>query len=214
MKALPQCLGFLPSEYFNVPRIHRVPKSSESASIGLWNKPHIDMKSQSQILWFDLVASLIWLRPYRFFINCSCPVQVICLDISVELNRIETVYIGFAREQWGIIKRDLQCDIEWPSSFECHAVRYVLLQEGSLVDCIRKISLNWHSKKLEQFRNSFLYYSWALYYSNYWLHQSPVTDSCRLLWSNGIFIELRSIKLHSFKLSHVWSTRQSDIYWP
>jgi len=50
MKALPQCLGFLPSEYFNVPRIHRVPKSSESASIGLWNKQHIDMKSQSQIL--------------------------------------------------------------------------------------------------------------------------------------------------------------------
>ena len=59
---------------------------------------------------------------------------VICLDISVELTRIETVNIGLAREPQGIIKRDLRCDIEWP--FECHAVRYVLLQEGSLVDCI------------------------------------------------------------------------------
>jgi hypothetical protein len=50
---------------------------------------------------------------------------VICLDISVELNRIETVNIGLAREQRGIIKRNLRCDIEWP--FKCHAVRYVLL---------------------------------------------------------------------------------------
>jgi hypothetical protein len=33
---------------------------------------------------------------------------VICLDISVELNRIETVNIGLAREPRGIIKRDLQ----------------------------------------------------------------------------------------------------------
>ncbi len=63
---------------------------------------------------------------------------VICLDISVELNRNETINIGLAREQRGIIKRDprcVGCDIVWP--FECHVVRYVLLREGSLVDCIR-----------------------------------------------------------------------------
>ncbi len=43
------------------------------------------------------------------------PVTVICLDISVELNRI--------------IARGV--------AFQVHAVRYVLLHEGSLVDCIR-----------------------------------------------------------------------------
>ncbi len=59
----------------------------------------------------------------------------ICLDISVELNRNETFNISLSREPRGIVKRDLQCDIEWP--FECHAVRYVLLQEASLVDCIQ-----------------------------------------------------------------------------
>jgi hypothetical protein len=36
------------------------------------------------------------------------PVTIICLDTSVELNRIETVNIGLARER---------CDIKWP--FEC-----------------------------------------------------------------------------------------------
>ncbi len=39
---------------------------------------------------------------------------VICLDISVELNRIETIITRLTREQRGIIKHDLQCDIEWP----------------------------------------------------------------------------------------------------
>ncbi len=53
------------------------------------------------------------------------PVTVICLVISVELNRI--------------IARGV--------AFRVHAVRYVLLQEGSLVDCIQQISLNCRSNK-------------------------------------------------------------------
>ncbi len=46
-------------------------------------------------------------------------------------------------------------------------------------------------------------------------HSSKNSIDClRVLWSNGIFMELRSIKQHIFKLSDVWSTRQSDIYLP
>ncbi len=83
----------------------------------------------SQAAWDCRSISL--LNPLLYCRNTSA---VICLDISVELNRNETVNIMLAREQQGIIKYDLQCDIEWP--FECHAVRYVLMQEGSPVDSI------------------------------------------------------------------------------
>ncbi len=57
----------------------------------------------------------------------------------MELNRNETVNIGLAREPRGIIKRDLRFDIKWP--FECHAVSYVLMQEGSLSTAFYKSAL-------------------------------------------------------------------------
>ncbi len=54
------------------------------------------------------------------------PVTVICLDISAELNRIEAVNIGLARER---------CDIKWP--FECMQLDMRSCRRAPLVDCIR-----------------------------------------------------------------------------
>ncbi len=98
---------------------------------------------------------------------------------------------GPARQaQWSLHFVHNLC-LVWPLSwpFECHAVKYVLLQEGSLADCILFISLNCRSKLKAWNFGIILDFVPVLLCCTI-----QTIDCIRVLWSNDIFIELRSIK--------------------
>ncbi len=117
---------------------------------------------------------------------------------TVKLNWIETVNIGLAREPWGIIKRDLRCDMIGLSS--AMQIDMCSCRRAPLSTALNKSALT----KARNFGTILDFMDVVLFKTN---------DCIRVLWSNGIFIELRSIKWNIFKFSHRLSRVKHKTEW-